>query len=115
MYSNNCINVFFLLFYRPHKTDKCDTCTELQQSMKIRPDDKVQLQAELDAHLAEANIQVQHLKNREVSCPVEAKNVHSTWITIATDLQQTQPVPRLNNQSAFYKKKVSFPIRFVLF
>ena len=83
--------------------------------MKIRPDDKVQLQAELDAHLEEANIQVQHLKNREVSCPVDAKNVHSTWITIATDLQQTQPVPRLNNQSAFYKKKVSFPIRFVLF
>ena len=106
---------FFLLFYRPHKTDKCDTCTELQQSMKIRPEDKVQLQAELEAHLEEARLQMQHLAARELSCPKYAKDVDSTWITIATDLQQTQPVPRLNNQSAFYKKKVSFPIRFVLF
>ena len=49
--------MFFLLFYRPHKTDKCDTCTEFEQEMKIRPADKVQLKAELEAHQAEAAVQ----------------------------------------------------------
>lgn len=107
--------MFFLLFYRPHKTDKCDTCTEFDQEMKIRPADKVRLQAEKEAHEAEARIQQNHLKAREASSLLDAKKADNTWITICTDLQQTQPVPRLNNQSAFYKRKVSFSIIFVLF
>ena len=61
----------------------------------------------MQAHKVEARQQQQHLKLREISCPIDDQNEDDGWITIATDLQQTQPVPKLNNQSAFYKKKVS--------
>ena len=112
---SNSINVFFILFYRPTKVDECDTCTEIKQSIKATPENKVQLQAELDKHNKESDIQVAHLSAREQSCPLDDKEAGNTWLTIATDLQQTQPVPKLSNQSSFYKKKVRFPIRFIFF
>ena len=43
----------------------------------------------------------------EEQCPIDHKREDNCWLTIATDLQQTQPVPKLNNQSSFYKQKVS--------
>ena len=96
---------FFILFYRPAKTDICDTCTELEKAIERSPPNLAQLQARLQAHKAEAREQQLHLKHCEEQCPIDAQNEDDVWITIATDLQQTQPVPKLNNQSAFYKKK----------
>ena len=43
----------------------------------------------------------------EEQCPIDHERADNCWLTIATDLQQTQPVPKLNNQSSFYKQKVS--------
>ena len=98
---------FFILFYRPAKTDVCDTCTDLEKAIELSPPNLAQLEARLQEHQHEARKQQQHLKDREISCPIDDKKDGDPWITIATDLQQTQPVPKLNNQSAFYKKKVS--------
>ena len=83
----------------------CDTCTEINKAIELRPPNIAQLQAILQEHKDEAIKQQQHLAEREISCPIDDKKVGDPWITIATDLQQTQPVPKLVNQSAFYKKK----------
>ena len=96
---------FFILFYRPAKTDVCDTCTELGKAIERSPPNLAQLQARLQAHKVEARNQQQRLQHFEEQCPIDAENSDNCWKTIATDLQQTQPVPKLNNQSAFYKKK----------
>ena len=64
------------------------------------------LQARLQAHKKEATDQQLHLSERLQQCPIDAKNPRNEWVTICTDLQQTQPVPKLNNQSAYYRKKV---------
>ena len=115
---NVCVLIvlmFFILFYRPAKTDVCDTCTVLEKSMEVQPQNKARLQTKLDQHKEEAKKQQHHLSEREKSCPTDDKKPGDAWITIATDLQQTQPVPRLVNQSAYYKKKVRFPIRFIFF
>ena len=97
---------FFILFYRPTKTDVCDTCTELDLAIKRGGPNLDLLQARLQAHKIEGRRQQDRLKYLEVQCPKEAaENPDYSWITIATDLQQTQQVPKLNNQSAFYKKK----------
>ena len=77
------------------------------------PELRTQLQALLKAHQEQATAQQVHLSEREKSCPIDDKNEEDDWLTIATDLQQTQPVPKLNNQSAFYKTKVR--IRFIFF
>ena len=92
---------FFILFYRPAKTDVCDTCTELQLAIDRGVPNIDRLQARLQAHKEEARAQQQQLKYCEQQCPIDAQNEDNDWITIATDLQQTQPVPKLNNQSAF--------------
>ena len=42
------------------------------------------------------------LKYYTEQCPIDASQEDNEWITIATDLQQTQPVPKLNNQSSFF-------------
>ena len=96
--------MFFILFYRPTKTDVCDTCTEINLSIELTPQNIAQLQAKLQEHKEEAVKQQHHLSEREKSCPIDDKKAGDPWITIATDLQQTQPVSKLNNQSAFYKK-----------
>ena len=111
---SNSINSF-ILFYRPAKVDECDTCLEYRQLIASTPENKVQLQADLDAHDKEGKLRQRHLSYREESCPLDHKKAGNTWVTIATDLQQTQPVPKLSNQSSFYKKKVRFPIRFIFF
>ena len=107
--------MLFILFYRPSKTDVCDTCTVLEKSMEVTPQNKARLQTKLDQHKEEAKKQQHHLSEREKSCPTDDKKPGDAWITIATDLQQKLLVPRLVNQSAFYKKKVRFPIRFIIF
>ena len=96
---------FFILFYIPAKTDVCDTCTELELAIDRGAPNLARLQARLQAHKVEARNQQQRLQHFEHQCPIDAQNPDNDWITIATDLQQTQPVPKLNNQSAFYKKK----------
>ena len=63
------------------------------------------LQERLEAHQTEARRQQDRLKYLEEQCPKDHQNQDNCWLTIATDLQQTQPVPKLNNQSSFYKKK----------
>ena len=98
---------FFILFYRPAKTDVCDNCTELKKGIERGGPNLARLQERLQAHKAEARDQQLHLQHREEQCPIDAQNEYNVWITIATDLQQTQPVPKLNNQSAFYEKNVS--------
>ena len=114
MFSSS-FHYFFYLFYRPAKTDVCDYCTEV--TLKIQGAEshqlKTKLQAQLESHEQQAKAQQSHLSEREKSCPSDDKNEEDAWLTIATDLQQTQPVPKLNNQSAFYKKKVR--IRFIFF
>ena len=114
MFSSS-FHYFFYLFYRPAKTDQCDYCTEMK--LKIQGTESHELRKELQAllksHEEQATAQQSHLSEREKSCPSDDKNEKDLWITIATDLQQTQPVPKLNNQSAFYKKKVR--IRFIFF
>ena len=56
---------FFILFYRPAKTDVCDTCTALELAMKRGGPNLDGLQARLQAHKEEARSQQQHLKYRE--------------------------------------------------
>ena len=65
------------------------------------------LQERLNVHKDEARRQQDRLSYLEKQCPLDHQTPDNCWLTIATDLQQTQPVPKLNNQSAFYKKKVS--------
>ena len=91
----------------------CITCTEISMSIDITPQNKAQLQTKLQKHKEEADKQQHHLSECEKSCPIDDKKAGDPWITTATDLQQTQPVPRLVNQSAFYKKRVR--IRFIFF
>ena len=103
--------MFFILFYRPSKTDVCDTCTELGIAIKetTAPEKKVELERKLAEHVMQYKAQIGNLHNHEEKCPAEKlENPEFPWITIATDLQQTQPVPRLVNQSAYYKQKVRF-------
>ena len=83
--------MFFILFYRPSKTDVCDTCTVLKKSMDVTPQNKAQLQREFDKHDEEAKMQQHHLSDREESCPNDHKKPGDKWITIAIDLKQTQP------------------------
>ena len=54
------------------------------------------------------------LKYYMEQCPIDALEEDNEWITIATDLQQTQPVPKLNNQSSFFKQKVSKNLFFLI-
>ena len=54
------------------------------------------------------------LKYYTEQCPIDASQEDNEWITIATDLQQTQPVPKLNNQSSFFKQKVSKNLFFLI-
>ena len=103
--------MFFILFFRPAKTDVCDTCTELGISINETPapENKVELESKLAEHVKQYEAQQDNLKNHELKCPDEKhEDPDCPWITIATDLQQTQPVPRLVNQSAYYKQKVRF-------
>ena len=65
------------------------------------------LQARKLAHKREATDQQLHLSERLEKCLIDADDKKNEWVTICTDLQQTQPVPKLNNQSAYYHKKVS--------
>ena len=62
------------------------------------------LKDDLKIHMAEANKQQKLLSHFEKSC-IEDGPYHE-WRTICIDLQQTLPVPRLNNQSSYYKSKV---------
>ena len=101
------IIIFFILLYRPAKTDVCDKCTELELAIGRGDPNLAQLQARLQAHKAMARYMQERLKYRTEQCPIDALNPANEWITIATDLQQTQPVPKLNNQSSFFKQKVS--------
>ena len=54
------------------------------------------------------------LKYYTEQSPIDASQEDYEWITIATDLQQTQPVPKLNNQSSFFKQKVSKNLFFLI-
>ena len=45
---------FFILSYRPAKTDACDKCTQLELAMEIEGPDYAQLNARLQAHKAAA-------------------------------------------------------------
>ena len=62
------------------------------------------LEAEKTKHLQEATFQQSKLSGFEESGPTEPEG--NEWRTIATDLQQTLPCPKLNNQSAYYRTKL---------
>ena len=101
--------MYFILFYRPRKTDECDTCTSIKISMKKTPENIEDLEAKMAQHKVLYKAQQTNLQNHEQTIgPRNQKDPKSPWVTIATDLQQTQPLPRLVNQSSFYKKKVRF-------
>ena len=65
------------------------------------------LKESLELHKDEAKFMQDRLHYLEEQCPIDHERADNCWLTIATDLQQTQPVPKLNNQSSFYKQKVS--------
>ena len=65
---------FFILFYRPAKTDVCDTCTELELAIGRGGPNLARLQARLQAHKEEAREQKQQLKYCEQQCPIDAQN-----------------------------------------
>ena len=65
------------------------------------------LKESLELHKEAATFMQNRLHYLEEQCPIDHQREDNCWLTIATDLQQTQPVPKLNNQSAFYKQKVS--------
>ena len=118
MENSLCFLVVFIslkFIFRPAKVDECDYCTEADQKIQGAecPSFKSDLQALLKIHQEEAAKQVENLSSHERSCPIDDENAEDDWLTIATDLQQTHPVPKMNNQSAFYKTKVR--IRFIFF
>ena len=78
----------------------------IEYAHRYNPQNKAQLQSELHKHKGEAEKQLIILSECEKSCPIDDKKADDPWITIATDLQLTQHVTRLVNQSAFYKDKV---------
>jgi len=99
-----------LFFYRKPRSDKCDTCEQATQDLKaIGDDSSIRAQKiikELDAHKAEAERRTtrmtQHLNPKDPNYVQE-----EDWCILATDLMQTQPLPKLSNQSSFFRKKVS--------
>ena len=51
--------MFFILFFRPAKTDVCDTCTELDISINETPapENKVELESKLAEHVKQYKAQ----------------------------------------------------------
>ena len=68
------------------------------------PDRLEALHAQKSKHLQEAQLQQSKLTGFEDSGPTEPRE--SEWRTVATDLQQTLPCPKLNTQSAYYRTKM---------
>ena len=60
----------------------------------------------------EATRQQELLKAQKAIADAE---LEPKWLVIATDMQATQPVPKLRNQSAYFKTKVRFLIRLISF
>ena len=59
--------MLFILFYRPSKTDVCDTCTELGIAIKetTAPEKKVELERKLAEHVMQYRAQIDNLHNHE--------------------------------------------------
>ena len=91
----------------PPRSDTCEFCTWSDVQMKSKSSQNIEvsvLKDDLKIHVAEARKQQKLLSHFEQSC-IEDGPYHE-WRTICIDLQQTLPVPRLNNQSSYYKSKV---------
>ena len=74
--------------------------------------EKAAIKLRLDQHKMEAKRQQDLLTAQKALAEEESE---PKWLVLATDMQATQPVPKLRNQSAYFKTKVRFLIRLISF
>ena len=101
-------NSHYNIVPHPQRTDVCDFCMWSKAEIKTKlskNQDVTDLEDNLRIHNTEAEKQRDLLSTLENSCIVDGP--YHEWRTICIDLQQTLPVPRLNNSSSYYKSKVS--------
>ena len=102
------INFVFITFPRPPKTDVCDTCAAFKQQLNTHKDDPIavdRIKRLKEEHRAQARHQQDMLSAQETLMPTLPAN--NEWRTICTDLQQVLTCPKVNTQSAYYKRKLS--------
>ena len=92
--------------FRPPKKDTCSTCDATNASMQQKRDageDDSDLQATLDAHKALAKEAQALLGAQAKIVPTEGEPIVKS---IAMDLQQTLPCPRISTGLAYYLRKL---------
>lgn len=82
------------------KTDVCDTCAQLKSEIQVE-DETEELKKQLKDHtnLAEEQLNMLRKHRRE--------KFIGDWRTVCCDLQQTLMCPKVNTQSAYYKRCMS--------
>ena len=95
------INLFIFISRAP-KSDVCDIC--FVEDMYFKTNEDVERKKKFDHHKALAQSQRDHLKEKKET--YGNKPADTEDIAISLDLQQVIPIPKLPNQSAFFKRKV---------
>ena len=96
------INLFIFISRAP-KSDVCDICFVEEMYFKTNEGDDVR-KKKFDHHRALAQSQRDHLKEKKETW--ENKPADTADIAISLDMQQVIIIPKLPNQSAFFKRKV---------
>ena len=89
------------------KTDVCTTCETLRMQIRNQKElgcDATQLQLQLEEHEKKAKVPRDLLKAAELQGKKTGQDCNIK--TVAMDLQQTLPCPRLRAGAAYYKRKV---------
>ena len=97
------INLFFFITRAP-KSDVCDVCFKEDNYLRTSPSDADVRQKALDHHRMLAECQREHLSEKRETWP--SKPADTDHVVISMDMQQVIPIPKLPNQSAFFKRKV---------
>lgn len=95
------------IVFRPPKTDLCNRCEQLKASIeekKAKKKDFQDLTTQLQEHQSAAGVPQDLLSRAEANSKVALPDCDLR--TVAIDLQQTLPCPRLRTSSAYYKRKV---------
>ena len=96
----------FIFISRPPKSDVCDICFVEDAYFNTMPDEDgdVERKKKWEDHKALGQSLRDNLNQMKEIYANKPKNTDD--IAISLDLQQVIPIPKLPNQSAFFKRKV---------
>ena len=103
-------------FFRPPKSDKCNICCETDELLlkhANEPHRVAEIQETKRLHKAEADLRKDNMY-RHINMDHEEYVNDPTWLNLCTDLMQMLPLPKLSNQSAYFKTKVWFRFVFII-